>query len=124
MNLLRESRFQDRQDRVLDEKEREIDDLKRENNSLRERTVGAETMLNLAGHYGFNPLAYQSGPTPGPSAYCPAVNTASAQPFAFDPNQYAVYDESEPNDGAGPEPMIVECGQGGAEAKGLSDSEE
>ena len=124
MNLLRESRFQDRQDRVLDEKEREIDDLKRENNTLRERAAAAETMLNLASHCGFNPLAYQSGPTPGPSVYRPAVNVTSAQPFAFDPDQYAVYDDSEPNDGAGPEPMIAEHGQGGAGAEGLSDSEE
>ncbi|KAF9789251.1 hypothetical protein BJ322DRAFT_1017954 [Thelephora terrestris] len=36
INLLRESRLQDRQDRMLEEREKEISDLKKENNTLRE----------------------------------------------------------------------------------------
>ena len=106
INLLRESRLQDRQDRMLEEREKEISDLKKENNTLRERATSAETMLSLAYRCGFAPVPY--GPTPGPSVYHPSTHVSSAQPFASDTDQYTVHENSEANDVTGPESKITE----------------
>lgn len=124
INLLRESRFQDRQDRVLEEREKEINDLKQENISLRERATSAETMLNLA--YGYGSFAYQPGPTPGPSVYRPPTHAPAMPPFAPNPDQYAITptvdDNSRPAGIPGLEPMIAEDGQQGADASGSHNS--
>lgn len=123
INLLRESRLQDRHDRVLEEWEKEINDLKHENNALRERAATAETMLGVAYSCGFTSLAYPPGPAPGPSVHHPSAHVSSMQPFTSNPDQYTVHNNSEANDITGPESMIAEHGQEGAGVDSHRDSE-
>jgi hypothetical protein len=117
MNLLRESRHQDRQDRVLEEREKEvnkvIDDLKQKNEALWQRAVSAETTLSLVRNFGI-PLGI-----PTPTAYPPTFHTPPVTAFTPDLSCYEVpaitYNYSESEGVAGPGPQTLQYCQEGVE---------
>jgi hypothetical protein len=113
INLLRESRHQDRQDRALEEREKEvnkiINDLKQQNDILWQRAVSAETTLNLTRNFNFPPGI------PTPTAYPPAFHAPPVAAFTPDLSCYEVpattHNHSEPEGVAGPGPQTMQYRQ-------------